>query len=264
MSNQVGESHSNAELSAAIGAAAAQAVLGGHRGTYPAVIPGWTKVHTFFTVLWPVLAIWAVMAGNPSYAVIPMLLLVGMGGLYLRIGAVARRNRTRRIDLYDAGLTVASDGQVRVARFDSTSVLQNIVRHYRNGVYKGTSYHYTVTDLHGRPLKLDGGTYVNPRAWGEAIQQAVTSAQLPLATRALTAGHRLQFGDVWMTAQEVGAGRKSVLWQQIDEVSVDKGAIVLAVAGKLMPLTAKMVKDIPNHIVFLALADQLRAAHPGR
>ncbi|MBF6328173.1 DUF6585 family protein [Nocardia transvalensis] len=257
----VGESQQGSPTSAAIGAAAAQAGLGRHQACYPGAVPRWGTTQNFFLVLWFALACWGFAAGNLDYAAFPALFFVFMVGGFVRARIMAVRRRDMRLDLYEAGLTVTLQGQVRVVRFDSTEVLQNLIRHYRNGIATGTSYEYTVTDLSGQPMKLTHKLFVNAPAWGEAIQTAVTRAQLPRAHAALTAGSRLQFGDIWMTAHEIGSGNDAVPWRDVSKADAARGRFGVEVAGRFLPVIARKVSDIPNYFVFISLADHLRASH---
>lgn len=201
-------------------------------------------------------------------AVVPLglLLLVPLGIWIER--STTKKNRGLRLDLHDHGLTAVVKGRVHAVRYESTSVLQNTVRHTGVGGY--TSYAYTLTDVDGAKVVLRGradrtgevaekGKFANPREWGPAVQEAVTRAQLPRAVVTLNSGGRLDFGRLWVTRDGVGSARESAQWHEIQEIKVFDGFVKLKVAGRWRALTSAAVSTIPNFFVFLALAEHLRS-----
>lgn len=172
---------------------------------------------------------------------------------------VGRRRATSELHLYDQGLVVVLNGDlVRAFRWDTVTVLQEIVRHHRNGVHMYTTYTYTLSDANGPDMILKGG-FPRPDEWGPAIQDAVTRAQLPNAITALRQGRTLSFGDIQLALDTVTARGKSVPWSQIDETRVKDGQVSLKVAGKWRSLTTTPVSRIPNFLIFYAVAEELRA-----
>ncbi|MBO2445605.1 hypothetical protein J4573_00730 [Actinomadura barringtoniae] len=173
---------------------------------------------------------------------------------------VGRRRANSELHLYDQGLVVVLNGDlVRAFRWDTVTVLQEIVRHHRNGVHMYTTYAYTMSDANGPDMILKGG-FPRPDEWGPAIQDAVTRAQLPNAITALREGRTLSFGDIQLAHDAVTARGKSVPWSQIDETRVKDGQVSLKVAGKWRSLTTTPVSRIPNFLIFYAVAEELRTS----
>lgn len=232
--------------------------LGGHQAVYPSVAPAQRRHLGRVRIATVVLAVLAVVCVATGY---PALAFVLGGPLVVCLTAIARysraadRNEGSRLDLYERGLTITHRGHVRAVRYADTDVLQNIIRHTRNGMTTRISYAYTVTDTTGEDVILRGG-FAGPEEWGPAIQRAVTVARFPRALAQLEAGQRLDFGPLWMTASEIGSGGTSVPWQQVEEITVKDGYVKLRVAGRWSSLTATSVRLIPNFFVFRALADR--------
>ncbi|KAA2261434.1 hypothetical protein F0L68_16735 [Solihabitans fulvus] len=263
MSEQAQHAHDDPQLLARISQAANQAGLGAHRAAYPAASnqakPGCMVA---VMVALGVAMVGFAAGGYPAVSLIAVVpLLIVLFG-FLKGRSVSAKNEGARLDLFEHGLTSAFQGRLRAFRYDSTTVLQHIVRHTRNGVHTHTTYAYTLTDTTGESTVLREG-YARPTEWGPAIQESVTRAQLPTALAALNAGQRVTFGDLWMSREEVGSGVKSVRWPEIQEVKVHNGYVTIKIAGKWRGLTTTMVRQIPNFFVFLTLAERLRESWGG-
>ncbi|WP_433195554.1 DUF6585 family protein [Nocardia sp. CA-107356] len=237
--------------------------LGRHRATYLPVAVRWRRYRTMGIVTavgWGLLLV-SVIGGFVVGQIFAGVFAVMFSARLLwdlgRLWHFEKRNRGSRLELYQHGLTVAFRGEVRVCRYDMTSVLQNIVRHTEYGSTTHISYAYTCVDITGAKVIVRSG-FERSNEWGPAIQRAVTDAQLPRAAAALDAGQRLDFGDIWMTADLVGSGGKSMPWSRIEETRVRDGLVGLRVAGQWRALTTTPLRYVPNFFVFLALAEDLR------
>jgi hypothetical protein len=245
-----------------IGELVQQARLGTHRATYPAVLmsPGRLGVGWAITGVAGLIAIAGLVTGE-----VVLLILGGIPALFLayrmlRLASLNRQKEGQQLLFFDQGLIcVGAGGRLSVRRWDSCTVYQNTVRHYRNGGYTHTTYSYRLIGPDGDTLGLAGG-FQNPAEWGQRIQQAVTEAQLPRAIGALRQGAPLTFGDITLTRDGVFAGKKSVPWPQVQEIRVKDGTVSVRVAGKWLSLTRTMVRDIPNFFLFYEVAERLRLA----
>jgi hypothetical protein len=171
----------------------------------------------------------------------------------------SRKQAAKRLHLFEHGLLVADHaGPVDAFRWDSMSVLQEIVERYANGAYVGTVYVYTLTRHDGSILKLTH-FYADPQQWGAIIQQEITRAQAPAALAALERGQTLQFGDLSVSAGGVAtAKRGGVGWHEIQEVNVKNGVLFLKKSGKRLPWSNTQVSKIPNFFIFLAIAQRFQ------
>ncbi|MFB9832732.1 DUF6585 family protein [Actinoallomurus acaciae] len=249
----------------AINEAARRERLGGHRATYPAVLVSSTRLRVGGAVaaVGAVLALIGLATGNIALVILGLIFAVIFGFQFGRLALLNRQKEGQQLLFFDEGLVcVGVGGQIFVRRWDSTTVYQNTVRHYRNGAYVRTSYSYRLIDATGQTLGLAGGFH-RPEEWGQAIQQAVTDAQLPRAVTAILGGESLSFGDISLNRETVWASGKSVPWTRVQEIKVKDGRVSLRVEGKWLALTTTMVRSIPNFFVFYALAERLRLSATG-
>lgn len=264
MAGSVMAEGSDRELVAAIGDLAARSGLGRHHRTYLPRPPrtGGKIVLIVLAIAGVIAAVVSFAVGQPVLGILAAVFPIVLVPALIRAFRYTRSYEGARLDLYERGLVAALLGRLWAVRYDSTTVYQNIVRHMRNGHHIGTTYAYTLTDLAGTNFVVGDGIS-DPQQWGPAIQRAVTEAQLPQALAALRAGHRLVFGELWMTWYEVGSPRKSAPWTQVNQVSIADGRLSVDVAGRWFALTSAMVSDIPNFLVFEALATHLMQVHGG-
>ncbi|WP_342800677.1 DUF6585 family protein [Nocardia sp. No.11] len=248
---------------------AAGAGLGNHRAAYTPAVVAWSRIRVLGIVAGVALATTALafVIDQAGIAWITGLTAIGTGFGFVLATAQAwwheRETVGNRLAVYDHGLVAVVGGRTSVARFDSTTVRQKIVGEHTDGGPIITVHTYTLTDLAGQPFVLDS-SFIQAEQWGRWIQQAVTAAQLPRALAAVRAGHRLGFGDIWLTANEIGARNKSVPWHQVQGLRTVSGYAEIAVEGAWFGLNSTSIADIPNFFVLRALVDRLRASVSSR
>ncbi|MCU1646817.1 MAG: hypothetical protein JWN03_7092 [Nocardia sp.] len=168
-----------------------------------------------------------------------------------------------KLSLFEHGVVILGRAETSVFRWDTVTVLQDIVRtsHRMYGTETGVSmtYRYQLTDPGGNNY-LVTGDFTDAAQWGPAIQDRVTAAQLPGALAAADAGQTLTFGSIMVNRNAVTAHGQSVPWSDIQELRVQKGFISIRVAGQWLSLTKVTVSAIPNVFVFLEIAERLRVS----
>jgi hypothetical protein len=251
---------------------AEQAGLGRYRGTFrPAERAKWKdwklrdKIGTVVLLGGAVITVVAATAANVLAGVGVIAGILGFGWLIgYGVKAQARANVGRELRFYERGVAVVGTGGTTLVpyRWADMTVLQNITRHYRNGVYTHTSHVYTLSGPGVETSQVKGGTantFEQPEVWGAEIQQQVTEAQLPPALATVRAGLALQFGPFTVNAERLSAGEKSVAWSEVQELKTEKGFLSVKQQGRWFNMAAKAVSRIPNFFVFRTLADQLLA-----
>ncbi|WP_342760382.1 DUF6585 family protein [Nocardia arthritidis] len=263
MSAKVGRVQTDSNLLGQIAQAASQAGLGQHRSAHLAG-PSPHRKSLRNASLGVAILVPVALVGVATRAPWAMFAAIGatIFGLALLIVALQSRpylvaDRCLRIDLYERGLVAVQRRGLRAVRYENTSVRQSITTFERTG---RTEYRYRITDVTGVQLELRGNLE-HPQDWGPAIQSGVADAQLPLMWSAVQAGQRVEFGPFWITLSEFGTARKSVAWNQIEEIKIYDGSVVVQVVGQLLILASAEVRDIPNLLVFRALADHLCKMH---
>lgn len=168
-----------------------------------------------------------------------------------------KKQAARRLQLFDAGLILTVPGEpAKAFRSDSTSVLQEIVKKYVNGIPVGTFYTYTLTGVDGTTAKVNN-FFEHPESWGPAIQESVTRAKLQGAMAALERGETLPFGDLAVSAQGVTSAKRGLAqWHEIENLTVRNGYVSLGKAGKWLSWSSTEVKKIPDVFLFFAIAER--------
>ncbi|MCC9309514.1 hypothetical protein LN042_20935 [Kitasatospora sp. RB6PN24] len=261
-------------MTAHLDAMAEQARLGGFRRTFrptrrrkwAELTPGAKAGQVIAMVLGLALVAFIIVVVWVANSVAGLVVLAGMVGLFLlaRRGTKieARNSEGRELRFYERGVAVVETGgaTMKAFRWDDASVLQNITKHYRNGVYTHTSYLYTLSGPGGETARVKGGTiggFEAPDTWGTEIQQQVTAVQLPPALATIQAGLTLEFGPFAVNAERLSAGGKSVAWSEVQEIRTNKGYLSIKQQGRWLNMTTKAVSQIPNFFVFRTLADLL-------
>ncbi|MBN1180029.1 MAG: hypothetical protein JXD18_12525 [Anaerolineae bacterium] len=190
------------------------------------------------------------------------LLCVSGGSLFfVAIGAISGfstlRQRGTRALVFQDGVAY-THGKTTVFRWDDvTAVWQNVTRHYRNGVYTGTTHVYTVQTGDGKKVAFND-VLDNIEGLGLKIQQECTNRLLPLALQAYDRGETLTFGKLGVSKAGMSKGDKDLLpWDEIKGVSLDKGIISIKKEGKWLRWSSVTVPQIPNIFVFTAIVDRV-------
>ncbi|PQM46534.1 DUF6585 family protein [Mycobacterium talmoniae] len=241
---------------ARIDAVARQADLGEHRGSHRWTLI-WNRPLILALILLGGAAIGLVSVGAPAAAILATIPAVVIGGGYALHAAA---NRGARLDIFERGITVVQRGKLRVVRYDDTALWQNIVD-YHHTLGSQRRYSYRLRDTSGAKFTITGN-FQQPTEWGPTIQRAVTDAQLPVAWAAIMAGQRLEFGRIWVTAQQVGTGTSGWPWSRVSDITVTNGTVNVRSEERPKLLVYEAVRQIPNFFVFLALTERLRAARP--
>ncbi len=155
--------------------------------------------------------------------------------------------------LYEHGFAFRDRRGVHQARWDQVeAVWQAITKHYRNGVYTGTTHVYTVQPQGGERIVLDD-KLANVEALGTAIQQSVTRTLWPRYAQAAQSGQRLTFGPLAIDPQGLYSGNKSVRWDEIKAVKLERGIISIKKDGGWFNWASVGVPQIPNFFIFYEL-----------
>ncbi|MFD4371909.1 DUF6585 family protein [Streptomyces sp. NPDC058486] len=235
--------------------------LGGHRGSHASSAPARSRGALGVAILAAVLAaavIASLASGYSALAIVPglplVLCVISLLG-HLIFGA---RTADARLEQYEGGLVVHLKGKVRVVRYADTQILDNTVRRTQYGRTVSITHSFGVTDTEGRNLVV-GSVFTGGEIWGPLLRHDAARAQLPGALVRLDAGERLDFGLMWLTATELGSGRASAPWHQVQEVDVKDGTITIGAEGRRSPLVVAPTRLTRDVSLFLALTETLRA-----
>jgi hypothetical protein len=185
--------------------------------------------------------------------------LIAMGCIPLGISLIflCLNNLRLRVGVFTDGLLYCKGQRVEMLRWDEIkSVLQCIVKQFVNGVYTGTLYRYTLEHEDGSRLVLTTRIQ-HIETLGAAIQQEITRRKLPAAVQGYDLGQPVKFGKLVVENEGMRYNDAFLPWEDIDEVKVDKGVVMVRKKGKWLNWKNVSVALIPNFFVFLALVDRV-------
>jgi hypothetical protein len=191
-----------------------------------------------------------------------------VGGAFAVIGLFMVFNwwRTRglSVQVYSDGLARIQGAKVEEVRWDNVNaVWQSITKHYRNGIYTGTTYLYTVETNDSRKLKF-GNEVKGIEQLGQTIQNESTKRLFPKMVAAYNAGQPVAFGQFTLSKDGVGHKNKYLSWAEIEGTQINKGYVTFKKQGKWFNWANVPVAQIPNLIVFLSLIDHVVGLKSGR
>ncbi|MFI1645414.1 DUF6585 family protein [Streptomyces avidinii] len=204
----------------------------------------WVKVHWGVAIfpLWiGVLAAWA----------------VGQSPLF------RSRLAARRLHLYEHGLVVNTSGSgLFAARWERVVLYQETVQEVID--YKGTRT--PVGSAHVSQLVAPGGAkaritdvYAGSHTWAPLIAEAVARAQVEKMWKLVREGGTVGFGPYKLSAAGVTNASGEVLpWRDVSEVAVRGGMVCVWRSGRTKAWAAPKAPQVPNLLVFLTIADNLR------
>jgi hypothetical protein len=142
-------------------------------------------------------------------------------------------------------------------RWDQVAfVWQRITRHYTNGVYTGTSFKYTVRRADGVEIIIDQ-KFRNGSQLGTQIQRKATSRLTPAALAAVNAGQTLPFGPFSVSRQGLATSKGLIPWNEVQQVSANRGMVVIQQRGQRKGKTYGVVYKVPNLYVFFNVANAI-------
>lgn len=170
----------------------------------------------------------------------------------------------QQIYLFQQGLVIDKRNQVQVFPWNQVAeVWQSITRNYRNGVYTGTTYIYTLRRVDGYQVKL-GNLTKGIAELGPIIAQGITQELVPRALHSIRNGQTLTFAPFSVNLQGIGNGREFLPWSQVQAVEVKQGRVTVKKTGKSRGSWMAMVAKIPNFLVFTVVAEEIRRQAGGR
>ncbi|MGW4245442.1 DUF6585 family protein [Nocardia sp. NPDC004722] len=235
---------------------AARMGLGQHIKTYGPIMTNWRTIRKLGLAFIGLVAVTVL-----GYAVHVELLEAALyfaviTGLTALLGTVhgiyhGQRNSGKWLELFEHGLIFKSKEQLRVVRYDSATVIQDLVEHRRNGVTTRVTHAYQMHDLDGRALRLREGI-INPQEWGARIQEGVAVHQMPSALAKLGAGQSIEFGAITLSPTGVTGYGTQVPWTEITDVDIADGRLRIKTAAKRPPIISP-ISALTNFNLLYAL-----------
>ena len=180
-----------------------------------------------------------------------LFLIVGLiyvlpGGLWF-IRTV--RKRDLRVLVLPDGLSYTRRGRTEIIRWDEVAAVWQAI----------TRVQHTFTVRSCKVQLDDGRKYTFNNALRNVtqliatIQQQVTPRILARASDAYAAGETVPFGKLGVSKAGISRGNRTLPWDQVKRVTVDKGVITVRKQGSLLKWTSVRVAETPNFFVFASL-----------
>jgi hypothetical protein len=204
---------------------------------------------------------------NGSLAIVLFIaaLILGGFGLIAWIRAIALKNSNLHIYVCDNGLiyTIGNAAPQPFPWNQVQAVWRSVTRHYRNGIYTGTTFLYTIQRNDGYRIVLNNNIR-GIESLGNVISDRITKLLLPQVIQAYTNGQTVSFGALSLNQQGLGNGSEILPWPQVEAVDVKNGFISVKRQGAWLRWSRVAAADIPNLFVFLALIDYVLKSYGKR
>lgn len=201
------------------------------------------------------------IVGSVIFLSIIGLLFIAMA-IYMLYTAI--RIFDQKIYLFQYGMIIEHRNQLQAFPWHQASeVLQSITRNYRNGIYVGTTYFYTLHRADGYQIKLNNLTK-NIAELGQAVARGITQALVPRALKSLNDGQTLTFTPFNINLQGIANKREFIPWAQVQSIDVKKGYVQIKKTGTSRIWGNVPVAKIPNYLVLTVIAEEMRRQSVGR
>jgi len=176
-------------------------------------------------------------------------------GLWLAVNALLYYGL--RVYVFTEGLVWIRGNKSDVIRWDHMKMIwQKVNKRYLGSFYIGTSHAYTVQRDDGKKFKFNDGLS-NVEALGNTLIREITSRLLPKVIDTYNAGETVSFGKLSVTIHGISNGEDIILWNQVKNIQVNKGALAINKDGQWINWTTIKVSKIPNFPLFMALVDYI-------
>jgi hypothetical protein len=185
-----------------------------------------------------------------------ILLLLGLlliaGSLYLLLYGVIYKGWG--VYVYENGFVFKKGNQAaQPFRWDQIEAAwYSVTRHYRNGIYTGTTHKYRVRRSDGYEVNLND-RFNKVGELGDLVHNSVTATKIPQVFAAYNAGQTITFGPLSVSTQGISNGKNLLPWAEVKDISIQSGYIAVSKAGKWLRWSSQPVAAVPNPFLFIAL-----------
>jgi hypothetical protein len=175
-------------------------------------------------------------------------------------------NSKKALAVYENGFAHSDRKGVKTWKWEQIdSVTANIVRHYTNGIYTGTTHTYTLINSAGEKLVINDA-FKNAENFYTHLQNYSLQLRYQRLADLYNQGRQLTFGPVLIGKQNgLQIGKKSFAWDQVDQVSIDKGVLsVKKKDGGWFSGATATSGSIPNLHVLLSIINQVIGLNTGK
>jgi hypothetical protein len=168
-----------------------------------------------------------------------------------------KRKQGMQLLVFPEGLAETKQEQTSLIRWDDISYSwQSVTKHYRTGIYTGTTHLYTIQTKDGQQYKFND-TYKNVEALGNLIQDEVARRIFPVVAQAYNAGQTVNFGQLNISKAGINNGKETIAWDEVKDVKLQSGIVTIKKEGKWLNWKNVTVAQTPNIFVFLGMVNQI-------
>jgi hypothetical protein len=192
-------------------------------------------------------------------SIITPLLIAAVAFLFGVLAAYnAYRNWNTSAAVYENGLAYCDNSGVQTWPWNEIEWFTTaITKHYRNGIYTGTTYLYTLQKADGSKLQLNN-RFKQIEALGRLINQKVAPLQYEKLRQQLRSGQSVRLGQITISQQSLTINKKDYAWSEIDSVGIRNGYVnVKKKDGGWFSGASAAVAAIPNLDPLLTIIDQI-------
>ncbi|MDJ0382092.1 DUF6585 family protein [Streptomyces sp. G-G2] len=201
-------------------------------------------------------------------ALFPLWIGILATGLVVRGPLFRKGLAAKRLHLFEHGLVVdgGGGGDLFAVRWDRALLYQETVREVIN--YKGTQTPFNSS--HSSVVVAPGGAkteltdfYKESGTWSVLLAEAIAHAQVDKVWKAVQEGGTIGFGPYTLSRSGITKGSAEGLsWGDVSEVAVRGGFALVWRTGQTKAWGSCSAKQVPNLLVFLTIAENLRRRQP--
>jgi hypothetical protein len=194
-----------------------------------------------------------------SKAITAPLIIAGFLLLFgILAGVNAYQNWNKSVVAYEKGLAYSDNKGVQTWGWHEVEwFFISITKHYRNGIYVGTTYLYTLQKTDGSKLKLDN-KFKKIESLGQIIGQKAAPLQYDKLLQKLRSGQTVVLGPIAISKDSITMGKKCYSWSEVEQVGIQKGYIsIKKKGGGWFSGASSPVSAIPNLDALFAVVNQL-------
>ena len=175
------------------------------------------------------------------------------------------RRRKKAAVVFTNGFAYSDHKGVQTWRWEQIKdVTANVVRHYTNGIYTGTTHNYTLVKTNGEKLVIND-VLKEVEAFYNHIQNNTLQQRYQRLADEYNLGSPVYFGPVVIGKQlGIQIGKKVYPWDEIQQVGINKGVLsVKKKDGKWFSGASATAGSIPNLHVLLSIINQIVGLQTG-
>jgi hypothetical protein len=189
----------------------------------------------------------AFSGGSNAFPFAGLGLIYAVPGALWLIGTI--RKRDLRVVVFPEGLSYTKGGKTDfIAWDDIETVWQTITR--VQGTFTVRSCKIQLRD--GTKIKFTNALR-NVAGLITVVQREVTSRILDRARKTYLTGGTVSFGKFDISKAGISQGSRTLPWEQVSSVTVDKGVVTIKKEGRLLKWASATVAETPNFFVFAHL-----------